>query len=93
MADFCTKCAFEMWGKELPADIDIKEIAKTLKPDTYQSVICEGCGMRAVGKDKDGNILIAIPVNDEALETKVTWLSLEEWEKQYTGLKIPADES
>jgi hypothetical protein len=85
MADFCTKCVIEVWGSDIPPDLNIKEIGESLKPETYLSVICEGCGMRAIGKETNGTIMIAMPINDmdESLETRVYWETLEEWEKKY----------
>jgi hypothetical protein len=89
MADFCTNCSLEMWGNELPPDLDIKEIAESLKSGTYKPVLCEGCGMRAIGKDDNGAITIAMPSTEPESEesnssgTKVDWIPLEEWEKDY----------
>ena len=90
MADFCTKCAIEMWGTELPPDIDIKEISESLKPGTYKPVICEGCGMRAFGKTETGDIEIAMPVEDAEntdIDTTVNWVPLAVWEEKYEFMK------
>ena len=39
-----------MWGTQFPADIDIPRIFKILEPGTYETFICEGCGMIGLGK-------------------------------------------
>jgi hypothetical protein len=78
MADYCTKCAEDLG---FPVDIDPREIAKTLEPDTYLAVVCEGCGMRAVGLDPDYTIVVAMPVNDT--DDTVFWVSLEEFERDF----------
>ena len=59
MADFCDKCAPEMWGEDIPADIDTDQIFGSLMDEHYQDgFICEGCGLRAVGRVGDEKILI-----------------------------------
>jgi hypothetical protein len=97
MADFCTKCAIEMWGTELPPDIDIQKIADDMEPGHYTAVLCEGCGMIAIAKDENGNILIGVLNEEEEkdrLEKKrkiqrpVKWIPYAEWETNYKGLQI-----
>ena len=44
----------DMWGTQLPADIDIPKIFKRLEPNTYETFICEGCGMIGLGKTESG---------------------------------------
>lgn len=54
MADFCNKCAYDMWGEELPADIDVPVIFRNLPNNMLQEgFICEGCGLCAVGKHEE----------------------------------------
>lgn len=99
MADFCTKCAFEMWGTELPPDIDIQKIADGMEPGHYTAVLCEGCGMIAIAKDENSNILIGVldEKADEVTEDAeanteprkpVKWIPYVEWEANYKGLQI-----
>ena len=102
MADFCTKCAIEMWGNELPPDIDIQKIADGMEPGHYTSVLCEGCGMIAIAKDENGNILIGVlneeeekarlekenPTDGESQGRPVKWIPYAEWEANYKGLQI-----
>lgn len=83
MADFCTKCAYEMWGDMLPPDIDIKKEAESLQPNRYVPIICEGCGMRAIGKDENGNVVVAFPKEGEENTDAVVWIPLEEFERDY----------
>ena len=97
MADFCTKCAFEMWGNELPPDIDIQKIADGMTPGHYTAVLCEGCEMIAIAKDDDGSVLIGV-LDQEAVNSKieepnsaeagnpVKWIKYEVWEGAYAGL-------
>lgn len=59
MADFCNACAPEIWGDEFPPDIDTDQIFGSLMDEHYQDgIICEGCGLRAVGRVGDEKILI-----------------------------------
>ena len=46
MAEFCTKCAPKL---DFPIDIDCKEILESLPTDHYLPVMCEGCGLSALG--------------------------------------------
>jgi hypothetical protein len=80
MADFCNKCAPEMWGKDAPPDIDVYQIAEGLEFGHFASVLCEGCRVRAVGKDNGGKILVALLEEEGHVEDQVKWVSLEEWE-------------
>jgi hypothetical protein len=82
MADFCNNCAHEMWGQDLPADIDVYAIAESLQEDTYQAVLCEGCAMSAIGKEVGGQIYIAIAERNQTdhLKTYVRWITLDEYE-------------
>ena len=59
MADFCNRCATEMWGDDFPPEIDVQKIAESLEPNTYMPVLCEGCRMVAVGKNEKQEIMIA----------------------------------
>jgi hypothetical protein len=84
MAEFCTYCAPKMWGEEVLPDIDVVAIAECLPHDTYSLVLCEGCGMAAIGKDKDDTVLIAMPTGNsvEDENTKdVNWITLDEYKK------------
>lgn len=84
MAEFCTYCAPKMWGEEALPDIDVAAIAESLPLDTYSLVLCEGCGMSAIGKDNDNTICIAMPTgikNAEENKKEVKWVSLNEYKK------------
>jgi hypothetical protein len=52
MADFCNKCAYDMWGDHLPADIDVPKIFRELDEGFALTVMCEGCGLSAIGKNE-----------------------------------------
>jgi len=80
MADFCNKCAPEMWGKNVPPDIDVYRIGESLEFGHFESVLCEGCRVRAVGKDQGGRVLIALLEEEGQVEDQVKWVTVEEWE-------------
>lgn len=64
---------FDAW------DFDILEIAEELEPNHYTSIICEGFGFTAIGKDENGEIILAFPTGEytEAAEDiEVEWKKL-----------------
>jgi hypothetical protein len=63
MADF-SKQYCEIHDPEMPFDFDILEEAKHIPPGHYISMICEGFGFIAISKDKNNEILLAIPTED-----------------------------
>ena len=88
MADFCNKCSIKIAGGTGNSEIDVLKISESLAPDTYMPVLCEGCGMRAVGKTETGETLIAFKVKPVSpwiyeIETgdEVHWISYAEWAK------------
>ncbi len=65
-------------------DFDIETIASGLSGKQYASQICEGFGSIAIGKDKSGNIQLAMPT-DKSLHNgklgaivEVDWVPLED---------------
>jgi hypothetical protein len=91
MADFCTKCSKELFGSEVEPEIHVEKIAESLEDDHYAIVLCEGCGMRAVGKSEDGHIYLAFAeenqgdVNPEE-HVMVKWISLSEYESNPSSI-------
>ena len=81
MASFCNKCSIEISGDTGNSEIDVLKISESLAPDTYMPVLCEGCGMRAVGKTDTGETLIAFKVNEIETGDEVNWISYAEWAK------------
>ena len=81
MADFCNKCSIKIAGDTGNSEIDVLKISESLAPDTYMPVLCEGCGMRAVGKTETGETLIAFKVNEIETGDEVNWISYAEWAK------------
>jgi hypothetical protein len=81
MADFCNKCSTKIAGDTGEAEIDILKLSESLAPDTYMPVLCEGCGMRAVGKTETGETLIAFNVNEIETGYEVHWISYADWAK------------
>lgn len=84
MAEFCTYCAPKMWGDEVLPDIDVTAIAESLSQDTYSLVLCEGCGMSAIGKNKNDTVFIAMPTGKEVTNEftkEVAWVTIDEYKK------------
>lgn len=66
MAEFSKQyCEFD--GRDFSWDFDILEIAKTLEPDHYIPIICEGYGFIAIGKNTSDEIILAFRENDNVL--------------------------
>ena len=85
MADFCNKCAHELWGEDFEPEIDVSKIANQLPTGHYISVLCEGCVMVAISKDETGKVNIAYGnIGGDDL----TWGSFEDWEAKDSSLKI-----
>lgn len=65
-------------------DFDIDEIASSLSSKQYASQICEGFGFIAIGKDKNGNVQVAMPTPESLVDGKpgatvnVDWKPIEE---------------
>jgi len=79
MADFCNNCAPNVWGEEIDPDIEVTRIALGLENGHFESVLCEGCGLRAVGKSDEGRPMVAILEEEGQVEDMVRWISMEEW--------------
>jgi len=70
VADFCTNCAWEMFGPGVKPDIDVMAIFKKLKKDHYSSELCEGCGLIAIG-NMDGKLVVRYINGNEWHEYKI----------------------
>jgi hypothetical protein len=58
MADFCTNCHQEMGFPGEP-DIDVIKESLDIEPGFMKTgYICESCGMVAIAKDVNGNIMV-----------------------------------
>jgi len=60
MADF-SKQWCEINDPEMPYDFDILEEAAKCKPNYSIGYICEGFGFIAIGRDEEGEIVLAMP--------------------------------
>ena len=69
-----------MWGENVEPDIDVYRIVEELEPGNFESVLCEGCDLRAVGKSQDGNAMVAMLKEPGHVEDLVSWLQISEWE-------------
>lgn len=67
MAEF-SKEYCRIWDPELPHDFSIEEIAKDLHRGNHYPIICEGLGFVSIGKNNDGNIILAIPSENGTVE-------------------------
>lgn len=66
MADFCTKCAHELFGEDVKPEIDVMEEFESLEPGMCSSGhICEGCGLTVIGKMDDGSLKVIRIYGDE----------------------------
>lgn len=78
MADF-SKQWCEINDPQMPGDFDIYEVASDLDSGYATGIICEGFGFIAIGKDLDGNIMLAIPTGNHSEKgSEVDWKPLEE---------------
>jgi len=74
MAEF-SKQYCEIHDSEMPWDFDILEEAAKCKPNYSIPYICEGFGFIAIGRDEEGEIVLAIPNYDN---NTMTWKSYDE---------------
>jgi hypothetical protein len=59
MAEFCTKCALEMFGEQAQPEIDVtKEFEELQSGYVSSGYICEGCGLIAISKTEDGELKV-----------------------------------
>ena len=63
MAEF-SKQWVEKHDPKFGYDFDILEIAETLPPNHYTSIICEGYGFIAIAKDGKGDIMLGMPIGN-----------------------------
>jgi hypothetical protein len=69
MADF-SKQWCEINDPEMPHDFDILEEAAKCKPNYSISYICEGFGFIAIGRDEEGEVVLAMPNYED---NTMTW--------------------
>lgn len=80
MSDFCNRCSNELWGEDFQPEIDVLKIAESLQPNSYMPVLCEGCGMSAIGKNEKGEVMIAHVVEEGHVDDLVEWVPYSDWE-------------
>jgi hypothetical protein len=68
MADFCSNCSEYTGGY----DIDPFKIALKLKRGKQKPIFCEGCYIRGIRKDQDGNLFLIKLEAGEFLEEATT---------------------
>lgn len=81
MSDFCNRCADEMWGNELPPDIDVVADFDTLKKgEVIAGYLCEGCGLTNIMRDENDQMLvIRVSSNNDGT------VAYSQWEPYYDG--------
>ena len=75
MAEFCNFCN-EKYG--LGVDIDLVDIANSLKKGRSYNFLCEGCTRRTVYKDETGVVYEGVLKDGEITLQIVDWLKLKE---------------
>lgn len=71
MAEFCSDCSpFDEF------DINLFTIALDLKPGHSETILCEGCNIKAVYKDEEGLVYLAkeVPEGVELEEAEIDTL-------------------
>jgi len=92
MADFCNKCAKEMWGEKAVPEIDVYEISDNLGTGYFVNVLCEGCEMVGISKNERGEVMLLYPeMTKEGAEVKR--VPLIDWEKKSSLLLGDIDNS
>ena len=78
MAEF-SKQYCEKHDFDFNHDFDIFEIADGLQNEHYTSIICEGFGFIAIGKNESGEIIVAMPIEEPTEDgPDIEWKKLEE---------------
>lgn len=70
MAEF-SKQWCEINDPNMGHDFCINDLCENLENNHYTSIICEGFGFLAVGKDMNGEIIVAMPINEDEIEWKL----------------------
>lgn len=69
MAEF-SKQYCELYETEMEPDFDILQMANQVQPDHYIPIICEGFGFLAIGKNEEGEIILAFRGKDDIIDWK-----------------------
>jgi hypothetical protein len=69
MAEF-SKQYCELHEQEMEPDFDILQMANQVQPDHYIPIICEGFGFLAIGKNEEGEIILAFRGKDDIIDWK-----------------------
>jgi hypothetical protein len=69
MADF-SKQYCELHDPEMTHDFDILQMANQVLPEHYIPIICEGFGFVAIGKNENGEIILAYRKPNDEIEWK-----------------------
>lgn len=91
MADFCNKCADELFGEGVEPDINVYAIGETLQTGFYLPVLCEGCGMMAISKNEEG--LLELAYEDKAdQDNPIKFIPIQEWDAKVRSELVGPDQ-
>jgi hypothetical protein len=76
MADFCNVCSKEMFGKKIKPGIDVYKILEEIKANECYPVLCEGCGLNLIGKNKNDKPILHFYSSEHTIDVEHT---MEDW--------------
>jgi hypothetical protein len=82
MADF-SKQYCELVFPEMEPDFDILEISETLKNGEATPIICEGFGFIAIGKNEDGEVILAFRNEESIFSNSIIWKKLTDFTQNF----------
>lgn len=90
MADF-SKEFCETHDPEMPWDFDVAEMAKTLEPEHYLPIICEGYGFIGIYRTAEGTVSLVFnkDTTTEDGGQEIELVRYEELEERYSARTLP----
>jgi len=86
MSDYCNKCSNLLFGESVEPDIDIEPEFAKLKSDKFIPVLCEGCGLIAIGNNA-GELILGYPTNQEHPREDFEWITWKEYQERVEPCK------
>ena len=68
MAEFCSLCT--IYEDEI--DFDLFQIALNLENGISEPILCEGCNIRAIYKDENGNLFVIKLIEKELIPKSIS---------------------
>lgn len=75
-----------MFGDHVEPDIDVQKVFESVKTDQYVPLLCEGCGMIAIGNNA-GELIIAYPTDHENPRENFEWINYKEYSENVVPCK------